>query len=263
MKTLLFVMGAALAVGQTARVEGKVISVTGEVLSKAEVRLVQTPGAPGIPSVTDGDGKFVFERLAPGRYTLLAEKGGFVVEENGGALNLTAGADVKNVVIKLTPQGVISGKILDQDGDPFPGATVMALRYSYVRGNRELSIASSLGSSASSITDDRGEYRIRDLAPGRYYLAARDDRELREGQAAALAGAAYVPRPKTEANLVTAYPGSLDIEGAKALELSGELRGVDIRLLRTKVYTVKGKAVNAVSGAPLSGALLGSNRRLG
>ena len=65
------------------RLEGTIFSLNGEVIRKATVRLQGTIAQPGqLPTnyseSTDNEGKFVFEDVAAGRYTLSAEKGGFV-----------------------------------------------------------------------------------------------------------------------------------------------------------------------------------------
>jgi hypothetical protein len=239
-KTLLFVLSAALAVGQSARVEGKVVSDTGDAVSKAEVRLQDATGRT-LPSVATGsDGKFVFEDVPPGRYTLAAEKAGFLpnfVRNNGALLNLAAAAVLKDLVVVLTAQSVISGKVTDQDGDPVAGASVAVLRYSFVRGRRELRKDLFL-----AITNDIGEYRFINLTPGRYYVGATPKVPAAVGD---------LGRPATEVNVPTLYPSALDTASAKQLEVTNGrgLQGIDIRLRRAKVYTVKGKVTYPTSGA--------------
>ena len=54
-----------------------------------------------------------------------------------------------------------------------------------------------------------------------------------------------------EGNITTYYPNGADVSSAVAVDVAagGEMRGMDIRLLQAKVYTVRGKAVDA-SGVP-------------
>ena len=131
--------------------EGTILSLSGDLVRKATVRLQGTGGQPGQPpasysETTDNAGKFVFEDVAPGRYMLSAEKPGFVTARYGARsntspgtqLNLTAGMEMKDLAIKMTPQGVIAGKVLDQDGDPVVSVQVQAMRYAYVRGRKQL-----------------------------------------------------------------------------------------------------------------------------
>src|SRR6185503_1926865 len=70
------------------------------------------------------------------------------------------------IQLKLTPQGVIIGRVYDQDGDPVENAQVQVMRYTYPRGGRQLSTV------GTGSTNDLGEYRVAGLAPGRYYVSA-------------------------------------------------------------------------------------------
>src|SRR6185369_11487556 len=120
------------------RLEGSVLSTTGEPVRKATLRLQSNgPAQPGQPPTaytesTDNAGKYVFEDVAEGRYTLAAEKAGFVTQRYGAratgstgtVLSLIQGVQLKDLNIKMTPQGVISGKVTDQEGDPLTGGQV-------------------------------------------------------------------------------------------------------------------------------------------
>ena len=66
----------------------------------------------------------------------------------------------------MLPQGVISGRVVDEDGDPISGASVQILRQAYMRGRKQLTPAQ------SNMTNDKGEYRIFGLAPGKYFVTA-------------------------------------------------------------------------------------------
>jgi protocatechuate 3,4-dioxygenase beta subunit len=239
---------------KNARVEGTILSLNGEAVRKANVRLQGAPTQPGqLPGTysesTDNEGKFVFEDVAPGRYMLSAEKAGFVPTRYGARsntspgtqLNLTAGMELKGLAVKLTPQGVIAGKVLDQDGDPVAGAQVQVMRYTYQRGRKQLQ------PTGAGQTNDLGEYRIGNLAPGRYYLSATDRRGglILTPDRAGRAGGGQV------GNIATYYPNGTDASNAAPVEVAagGEMRGIDIRLLQAQVYTVRGKAADA-SGAP-------------
>jgi protocatechuate 3,4-dioxygenase beta subunit len=237
------------------RLEGIVLSLNGEAVRKATVRLQGSVLQPGqVPSTysetTDNEGKFVFEDVPAGRYTLSAEKPGFVTSRYGARSNtspgtqlmLAAGAEMKDLSIKMTPQGVIAGKVLDQDGDPVATAQVQAMRYSYVRGRKQLQ------QTGGATTNDLGEYRVGNLPPGRYYLSASDRRAAliltpdRPGRASA----------GQEGNITTYYPNGTDAASGVPVDVAagGEMRGVDIRLRKAKVYTVRGKAVDS-SGMPV------------
>ncbi len=83
----------------------------------------------------------------------------------GTMLSLTAGQEMKDLVISIAQHGVISGKVLNQDSEPIDGG-VAAMKVSYERGVRRLEVVS-----WARIGPD-GEYTVDDLPPGRYYLRA-------------------------------------------------------------------------------------------
>jgi protocatechuate 3,4-dioxygenase beta subunit len=238
------------------RVAGTIFNLNGEPVRKANVHLLGAPTQPGQLPVSYGessgtDGNFVFDDVPPGRYVLSVDKPGYLAAQYGSRtigllgnqLDLRAGMDLKDLVLKMTPQGVITGKVLDQDGDPVTTANLQAMRYAYVRGRRQLQVA------GAGTTNDLGEFRMRDLPPGRYYLSA-GDRTATLGlqERAGRAGAAL------EGPITTYYPNGADVSSAAPIDVTagGETRGIDIRLLRSKVYTVRGKGVDA-SGAPGAG----------
>ncbi|MBZ5672881.1 MAG: carboxypeptidase-like regulatory domain-containing protein [Acidobacteriia bacterium] len=245
--------------GQKVRIEGTILSLNGDLVRKATVRLQGTGGQPGQPTsyieTTDSAGKFIFDDVAPGRYTLSAEKPGFVTARYGARpnglggtpLDLTGRTEMKDLQVKLTPQGVIAGRVVDKDGDPVVSVQVQAMRFAYTGGRKQLQPA------GGTTTNDLGEYRLISLAPGRYYISATDNRRAIQGFIQERPGrAGTVP----EGNITTFYPNGADVSAAVAVDVAAgaEMRGTDIRLLQGKVYTVRGKTVNA-SGAPPSGFL--------
>ena len=241
---------------KTILVEGTVLSLNGDMVRKATVRLQgQSAQAGQIPTgyseITDNAGKFVFDDVAPGRYVLSAEKPGFVSARYGASsstssgtqLNLTTGMEMKDLAIKMTPQGVIAGKVLDQDGDPVVSVQVQAMRSTYLRRRKQLQAV------GGTTTNDLGEYRLINLAPGRYVISASDPRAARFAQDSDLRAGKI-----QEATITTFYPNATNASGAVGVDVAagGEMRGMDIRLLQAKVYTVRGKAVDAsaLAGAP-------------
>jgi len=236
-----------------ARLEGIVLSLNGEAVRKATVRLQGTALQPGQSSTysetTDNEGEFIFEDVPAGRYTLTSEKPGFVTSRYGARSNtspgtqltLAEGMEMKNLSIKMTAQGVIAGKVLDQDGDPVATAQLQVMRYAYVRGRKQLQ------QTGAATTNDLGEYRAGNLPPGRYYLSASD----RRGALIITPDRPGRPNAGQEGNITTFYPNGTDAASGVPVDVAagGEMRGVDIRLRKAKVYTVRGKAVDA-SGVP-------------
>jgi carboxypeptidase family protein len=124
--------------------------------------------------VTDSSGHFELKGIEPGRYELTVSRSGFVPQgygqrkpdDPGAVLTLRPGQEVKDLLFRLIPSGVIAGRILDEDGEPLASVTVSALREVYDEGKRTLATSSAVS------TNDLGEYRLFGLPPGRYFVTA-------------------------------------------------------------------------------------------
>ena len=82
--------------------------------------------------LTGPDGRFQFDNLPAGQSTITVRKPGFFAEddfqpsERGQSLAAT-GPNSSPVVLKLIPEGVIYGHIIDDDGEPIEGLPVELL----------------------------------------------------------------------------------------------------------------------------------------
>ena len=161
---------------QTATIEGRVLKAgTDEPLKKAWLTLYRVEGErrPNSTS-TDASGRFILKDVEPGRYQLWAQRNGYVQqaygqrgsERSGTTLTLGPGQTLSDIIFRLAPAAVISGRVFDEDGEPVAGASVQAMRYRYMEGKRELV---PMGMDRS---DDQGEYRIFGLAAGQYFVSA-------------------------------------------------------------------------------------------
>lgn len=270
MRLFIALLFAALAQGQVsqqaqpaepvkkARIEGSIISLAGAPIPRATIRLtsptriqdgVASPGA-AYSATSDDAGKFVIEDIDPGgNFQLTAQRTGFVnarygarsANSPGAPLVLEAGASLKGITLTMTPQGVVTGRVTDATGDPIQGVMVALMRRGYQRGVRQMV------PSNTAATNDQGEYRIANLSPGRYYLNA-SSRNIAD-----IAGAPA----GSNTSLPTFYPNAADAQGAAPIDVAvgQELRGIDIRLRQGRVFTVRGKALDA-AGAPLANAIL-------
>jgi hypothetical protein len=152
-----------------------VIAGSGEPARKARVTLSGQELRDDRIVATDDRGRFTFPALPAGRYTLSASKPGHVSVTYGqrrpGAgrpgTPIQLGDGQKLIVILQMPRGcVISGTVLDENGEPTPGTQIRALRYTMQSGQHRLQQA------GSGTTDDRGIYRIYGLQPGDYLVCA-------------------------------------------------------------------------------------------
>ena len=73
------------------------------------------------------------------------------------------------IQLAMSLTGAITGRIYDRNGEPLGKAQVLALRPVYKNGRRTLTIVQNV------VSDDRGDFRLFWLAPGRYYVAAKPE----------------------------------------------------------------------------------------
>ena len=158
----LLLFAAVLATAQTAppakgSVEGRVTNLAGAPLKKAEVSLrpQSSGGAAPYTAVSDANGNFSLHDVPAGTFTLSASRVGYVdFFYRKDALKLEAGGHLKVLEIQMTPQGLIFGKVIDEDGDPLPNVQVTAGRWTYWNGARQL--RSNYGTSQAD-----GSFRVR------------------------------------------------------------------------------------------------------
>lgn len=253
---------------EKARIEGTVLSSDGAPIPRATIRLqpsapVLNAGTPVLPATATAgqDGTYAIENIEPGTYTLTAQRPGFVntvygqrrPNTPGTPIELRAGQTQSKLDITMIPQGVIAGKVTDQNGDLLQGVQVMALRQGYQRGVKTLMTA------ASASTNDLGEYRIANLMPGQYFVAAADRRAIVLLTAQGNITAAGTGR---EGNVTTYYPNATDPRAAAPVSINAgaELRGTDIRMRTGKMFSISGKAVGP-GGAAVANALLSMTPR--
>jgi hypothetical protein len=210
-----------------------------------------------VSGVTDIGGRFEVKGIEPGRYRLRVIRNGYITQEYGqrtpndpGAiLALTPGQDLKELLFRLLPSGVISGRIQNENGDPLPWVRVSALRATYLRGKRTLS------SEVTVVTNDLGEYRVFGLRPGRYFLCAtyrpgqRLDPSEEDEDSRDIGKFGYVP---------TYYPGTPDPARATALivKTGDEISSMDLLLEPATVYSVRGHVGLSSSRRNQSGIIL-------
>src|SRR5688500_14413258 len=169
----------------TGVIRGRVVRAdTGEPLRRVEVRVDEWSTADhsgAAATMTDAEGRYELTQLPAGRYQLRARRGGYVEVaygqrrpfERGRPLELAAGAVLQNINFALPPGAVITGRVVDENGEAVAHVSVSLARRRYIEGARRL-----VGESGSS-TDDRGEFRIFGVPPGAYVIVAKfDTRDL-------------------------------------------------------------------------------------
>jgi hypothetical protein len=125
-------------------------------------------------ALTGDDGKFLIRNLPEGRYRLVATRSGGSMmpaeygqrdsRSRGTPLVLASSQNLSGIRLSMVPTGSIAGRVWDADQDPVPNARVLALEPIYESGRRRLNTVQAVR------TNDRGEYRLFWLPPGRYYI---------------------------------------------------------------------------------------------
>lgn len=187
---------------------------------------------------TDDEGKYKIENVHPGDYVVLAAAPALIVTENVDPftkhvlVHLGEGESREGIDLKLAKGGVIAGKVTTSEGWPLIGVEVSVQPVSQGGSSAERTFT----------TDDRGEYRVFGVAPGRYRVST----SLR------IAG------------LMTAYhPGVAQESEAVPVEVSpgAEVTGIDIVFGKSPAtYSISGIVLDAATRRPVSRIQLTSGR---
>jgi len=219
-------------------IEGRVINaLTGAPLKKTIVWV--EPFSPSrdashvsaASTVTDAQGWFQIEEIEPGTYFLNARRTGYLDQGFGGAgpevvgtpVKLAAGQRTQDVIIRLTPQSLLYGKVVDEDGEGLANAEVTVWRMSYADGRKHLETFTAGNTQAD------GSVVIGHIPPGRWYVSA-TVRGIDEGTRDV-----YAP---------TFYPGTTDSSAAAPVDVSAgaDVQGLNIRLRKARTFRIRGHA---------------------
>ncbi len=184
-------------------------------------------------AVTDAEGRFRITGVAPGKYALMFECPGFETMRGPRSVSLEDGQAMTGVEAKLTPLGVLTGKIVNEEDEPMAGIQVQTVKLDYYRGRRAVSAFN------NSVTNDRGEYRIFNLPSGLYYILVNGDFDH---------GIERIHGEQGERGYPDSfYPGVPDISSATPVKLAAgaEIRGLDFRLKQMPLYHFRGMVLDS------------------
>jgi len=234
----------------SATIRGHVVAAdSGQPLRKAQVRIVSGELRENRLATTDADGKFEFKEVVPGRYNVSASKGSYVSLqygqqrpfEPGKPLEILATQTIEKVDFALPRGAVITGRVLDEFGEPLPDAMVSVQRYQNMGGQRRL-----VPAGRTATTNDIGEFRLFAIPPGQYYLSATlrgmgmmGDSDDRSGYTA------------------TYFPGTSSIAEAQKITVAlGQIiSDINMALMPTRVSRITGTALDS-QGRPLMGMVM-------
>ena len=232
--------------------------------------------------VTDNDGRFRFEQLPAGSFTMSSSKPAYLKAtfgelRPGGAgtpIALSSGQRVTDLRITMAHGGAIAGTIRDQRGEPLPAMSMYAVPVNAAPG-------ASVSRESAVFTDDRGDFRIFGLRPGNYVVMAMPPLSGTSGEigqmstaeidamfarlssarpaapTAPTSSAASVVRPtRTFTQAPTFYPGTVSTSeaGVITLDLGEERLGVDFVFQPARSVSVSGTlaGVESPSGVTVS-----------
>ena len=216
-------------------------AVTHLPLRKATITLNPTQFIGAQPSnfgpqsaVTDVTGTFSIDNLVPGKYQMMIQHQNYPQGRNGGirkSVTISAGEKAGPIEVELIPAASISGRILDEDGDPLNGCSVQAHPADHPEQGAQ-------GGNGSPGPGAEGEYRLYGIPPGKYVLTARCN-------AAAFQARPFSAGPDPPPSLaypMQYYPLATEAKSAQVIELTpgSERSGVDFRMRPAAVTFVRG-----------------------
>jgi len=237
-------------------VQGRILrEPDGLPVRKANVQLNGLPG-PGLQgrgaaqysAISDSEGRFTIAEIEPGRYFVTVEHPGFVQSGSGNHRSTIAvgvGSGKNELILHMQPAAIITGKIVDLDGDAMGGVSVAVTRVGSRAGGQTVH---SFGSAA---TNDLGEFRISELRAGRYNITAippQGSRPLDSKENKGKDPPVYLP---------THYPGVLTEEQAVPVEIhAGAEARVNFGLLTGRAYHVTGSVIGIPSKSSMAQIVL-------
>jgi hypothetical protein len=216
-------------------IQGIVVdSETGKPLAGASVNLdtlYHVYGRQGVASVgSNGSGLFTI-RAAPNEYYYLsARKGGYLHDEavpEPNQFSLDAGEKLTSLVLKLTPEGVIRGRLADANGDLVARGEISIWQWRFAGGERYLARRNS----GAQLSPD-GSFLIDNLRPGSVYLQASRTWEPAD----------HGSQPRIDASAPTFYRSAANAASAEPIRIvpGAVIDGIELRMRRDLLYRVGG-----------------------
>ena len=222
-------------------IRGRVVAAdSGQPLRRVNVRLMRLdPPAGGInrgfgqasSARTDGDGKYEFADIPAGRYQIEASKPAYVNQNWGQSqptapvkpVELHGGETLDRIDFSLQRGGVITGRIVDEFGEPLSQVDIRVLQARAVNGRRDLQ------ETGFAATNDLGEFRVFGITPGQYYVKT----TWRRG------GMADPASPDRTGYPDTFFPGTLTVDDAQRFTVRAGETISDLTMGLSPIATVR------------------------
>jgi hypothetical protein len=151
---------------RTGAITGQVVDENGQPLKDAMVQIRAIGASAAQTASTDREGQFQVNGLAAANYNISAWKPAY---QSGRPERRTRPYRIGDrVTLTLIKGGVVTGKVVDANGDP---VVLVTVRAQMVRTAEGQAITGFYGAEARS-TDDRGVYRLYGLREGTYVVFA-------------------------------------------------------------------------------------------
>lgn len=230
-------------------IKGRVVTAdTGAPIRRANVRVSAPELREGRSVTTDGDGRYQVTGLPAGRYTVSASKAGFLGGTYGAARQGDMGKTVdvsgaqvaEKIEVALSRGGVISGRVLDEVGEPMIDVQVHAVRGQSTGGRPRFAPVG-----RNQQTNDIGQFRIHSLPPGEYLVFA-TSRSNESADSTDRTG--YAP---------TYYPNATNAADAQKLTVAAgqEHSGVEISLANVRTARISGMVLDSAGQLVMNGTV--------
>lgn len=147
-------------------------AATGQPVRQARVEIAMANKRDASATITTGDdGQFAFQNVPAGKYTLTAQKRGYLTrsfnQHDLFSSLIVAGPDLdsSHLVFRLPRESAISGRVTDEAGEPVNNAQVLLFQMENTSGKQRTHLYH------RSMADEEGHYRFSHLSTGKYFVA--------------------------------------------------------------------------------------------
>lgn len=230
----------------TYTIAGTVVSsASGAPIQNATVEILTTTDSKSLQTTTaDESGRFTFNAVPKGSFTLRGEAPGFLQssyeQHNAFSTAIVTGstAPTNTLTLRLHQLGSISGTVTDENAEPIRQATVHVFRRETASGDGRMVPAGTFN------TDDLGRYRAPRLARGSYFVAVTarpwyaTHANVLNTQTGQIGIVPYQDPTLDMAYPVTYFPAGSDPARASAIEINGNQAHADLQLTPTPAITL-------------------------
>jgi Carboxypeptidase regulatory-like domain len=214
-------------------------------------RRIDAQGNAQTRMTTDADGRYKFASLAAGNYRVNILSPGYIVfgnselVRNGQQVTLKDGEAIERIDFTMTRGGVITGKVTSNTNRPLIGEPITITAIDEAGKQVQFNAPEGVGFR----TDDRGNYRVYGLPPGKYLVSA--------GRGNAQGGPPGFTANRTYQR--TFHPEASEESNAAPItvEAGKEVTEVDIRMIAIETFAAVGRVVEAETGKAVAGVLIG------